>query len=156
MNYSDLNKVRKAYKDQDPCSACGGFIDKGDSYWWWRIRGPEPPGPNANIKFTRCRNNECLPTLDELRHPAFYRELRLIRRKVLRPDLDRALELLHELQESLTEKFESIPNQFQHGPAGRVIQGELEIVAAWIEFLGDDHTPAELEDFVQIFKHSVE
>lgn len=146
-----LFKVRSAYKDQPGCSACGNLIDKGDSYWWWRIRGTE----THNIKYTRCRDNECLPNNEELSHPEFYAALHTIRRKMKKDDIDAALKLLGTLRLDLDTKLSNIPHQFQYGPSARLIAEELAIVDRWVEFLTDGPSVQEAIQFTAIDKHLI-
>ena len=147
----ELFKVRSAYKDQPGCSACGKLIDKGMSYWWWRIRGTE----THNVKYTRCRDNECLPHDEELSHPGFYSELHTIRRKLKKGDIPAALALLGTLRLDLEAKLDNIPYQFQYGPSARLIAEELAIVDRWIEFLTGTPTTEEAIEFTAIDKQLI-
>ena len=147
----ELFKVRSAYKDQPDCSACGKFINKGMSYWWWRIRGIE----THHIKYTRCRDNECLPNNEELSHPEFYAALHTIRRKMKKDDPDAALRLLSDLRETLDTKLSNTPHQFQYGPSARLIAEELAIVDRWVEFLTDGPSVQEAIQFTAIDKHLI-
>lgn len=147
----ELFKVRSAYQDQQACSACGRLIDKGMSYWWWRIRGTT----THHIKYTRCRDNECLPHDEELSHPEFYSDLHEIRRKIKKEDFPAALALLGTLRLSLESKLSNIPHQFQYGPSARLIAEELAIVDRWVDFLIDYPTTEEAIEFTAIDKHLV-
>lgn len=147
----ELFKVRSAYRNQAGCSACGKLIDKGMSYWWWRIRGTT----THHIKYTRCRDNECLPNNEELSHPAFYSELHTIRRKLKKGDFHAALDLLGSLRLDLESKLNNIPHQFQYGPSARLLTEEIAIVDRWMEFLTDTPTTEEAIEFTAIDKHLI-
>lgn len=139
-------KVNKARKDY-PCSECNRYIHSGESYW----RGT----PFRQKPIIRCV--ECGIQPYEVSSSEYVKTVGRIAERWEQDysvDAEAIIEVLRELSEDLTDKYENLPDGLQQSETGELIETRIENLEDVIQQLEGIDT--EYEDVSQIPEDAIQ
>lgn len=158
-----VTHIKKAQKDQGPCTKCHTKIKVGDPYVWWKfLRWP---------RSVRCAKPECSPKPSDLTRSEFYSTLYDLGDRLqsalddfrkegdgssLSSELNDIASELRTLGEECQEKYDNMPEGLQQGDTGQLLQtraeecdskaNELESAASTLDSFADE---GETEDDIE-------
>lgn len=135
-----VTRVAKARKDQGCCSKCGKPIKAGDPYVWWQNKTTY-----GGIRRNRCKEAACYPKASDLTTSAFRAPLYALQEQLESAscidDIREIVDELRSLGEEQQEKFDNLPEGFQQGDTGQLLEERAngcEEAASELESQADD------------------
>lgn len=115
-------EVKKCRKSPGKCSRCARRIKKGQPYIWWKF--------NYGPKYVRCDSSACYPHPSELTRSEFQGRIADLKKggiggdtfEELKDARQTVVDELESLAEDCQEKYDNMPENFQNGDTGQLLQ----------------------------------